>query len=180
MTDREFPSTESFGNADRHNDMRNLPAKGIVRIVCFFCLITACAYALDAIITRGLRRINTSAFGAFNKVMSGKVNAEIIINGSSRALSHYDPRIIQRMTGLSSFNLGMNASQIDVELAILKNYLKHNATPKVVIQNLDLFSFWICSVLKQREKGRYMTRGFSCPICTNANFLNLFIKLTQM
>jgi len=73
--------------------------------------------------------------------MSGGVDADIIINGSSRALVHYDPRIIQQATGLSAYNLGMNGVQIDVQLAVLKAYLRLNRKPKLVIQNLESFSF---------------------------------------
>ena len=103
--------------------------------------MAALALSLHLIFNHGLRKLTTSKFGSMNKVMSGQVNADIIINGSSRALSHYDPRVLQRITGHSAYNIGMNASQIDFQLAMLKAYLKHNAKPAMVIQNLDLFSF---------------------------------------
>ena len=61
-----------------------------------------------------------SKFGALNQVMAGQVNTDINISGSSRALSHYDPRVIQDLTGMSAYKNGMNASQIDLELTILK------------------------------------------------------------
>lgn len=114
---------------------------GLGRIITFFAVVVAVAYALDAAITLGLRKIQTSKFGSFNRVVSGRVNADIIINGSSRALTHYDPRIIQRITGLSAYNLGMNGTQTDVHAAVLKTYLSRNTKPKVVIQNLESFTF---------------------------------------
>jgi hypothetical protein len=101
----------------------------------------AVAYMLDAAITHGLRNIRTSKFGSFNRVVSGQVNAEIIINGSSRALTHYDPRIIERITGRSAYNLGMNGTQTDVHAAVLKTYLSRNTKPRIVIQNLESFTF---------------------------------------
>jgi len=115
------------------------------------------AVALHLVINHSLRNFKTSKFGAFNKVMAGDVNAEIVINGSSRALSHYDPIVIERITGRSAYNIGMNASQIDVELAVLKTYLKHNAKPKLVIQNLDLFSF------EATKKGEIYDPGYFVP-----------------
>jgi hypothetical protein len=118
---------------------------GILRICIFFLLLGITAFGLNQLLNQGIRQVKTSDIGTFNKMMAGKVNAEIIINGSSRAVAHYDPRIIQSVTGRSAYNLGRNASQIDLELAILKTYLKHNAKPKVVIQNLDLFSFQLTS-----------------------------------
>lgn len=114
---------------------------GLGRIVAFFGVIVALAYGLDAVISSGLRRIPTSKYGALNQVIEGKVNADIVINGSSRALVHYDPRHLEQATGLTAFNLGMNGTHIDVQLAILRTYLKHNRKPRLVIQNLEAFSF---------------------------------------
>ncbi len=75
-----------------------------------------------------------------NRIVTGQVNAEIVICGSSRALTHYDPRIIEQATGRSTFNIGLNGSQTDMQLARLQAYLQHNQRPKLVIQNLDPFS----------------------------------------
>jgi hypothetical protein len=92
-------------------------------------------------INSGLRHVKTSQFGVSNKIVQGKINAEILISGSSRALSHYDPAIIGRATGCPTFNIGLNGSQTDMQLARLKAYLNHNQQPKLLIQNLDLYTF---------------------------------------
>jgi len=117
------------------------PLRSVGRIVCFFCLIVVLALVLDTVIYSGLRRIKTSGFGVSNKIVEGKINADIVISGSSRALTHYDPRIIQDRTGRTAFNIGLNGSQTDMQLARLKTYLRHNTKPSLLIFNLDLFSF---------------------------------------
>jgi hypothetical protein len=114
---------------------------GLIRIVCFFGLIVILLFGLNAMVNSGLRRITTSQFGVSNKIVQGKINADIVISGSSRALTHYDPRIIERTTGMRTFNIGLNGSQTDMQLARLKAYLKHNKKPKLLVQNLDLYSF---------------------------------------
>ena len=73
--------------------------------------------------------------------MRGQINAQIVINGSSRALSGFDPRVIEATTGLSAYNIGRNGSQTDMQLAVLRAYLEHNRKPEIVIQSLDSFSF---------------------------------------
>jgi hypothetical protein len=115
--------------------------RGVGRIAGFFCLIVVLLYIVNGMINSGLRRIKTSQFGVSNKIVQGKINADIIITGSSRAISHYDPRIIEAITGRTAFNLGRNGSQTDMQLAVLKTYLAHNRTPKLVLHNLDAFSF---------------------------------------
>lgn len=114
---------------------------GVVRIVGFFCLVALSLVLVHQMISAGLRRIKTSAFGVSNKVMNGQVNAEILISGSSRALTHFDPRIIHEKTGRTAFNIGRNGSQTDMQLAYLKAYLDHNAKPSLIIHSLDLYSF---------------------------------------
>lgn len=111
------------------------------RLLAFFALIAVLVFALDVAIELGLRRITTSSFGATNRVLQGAVNADILVTGSSRALVHYDPRVISATTGLRTFNLGRNGSQTDLQLAVLKTYLAHNAAPRLLIHNLDLHSF---------------------------------------
>jgi hypothetical protein len=127
--------------ADNKQLMHRSSWKGLGRIVCFFCVVLALLYLMNGIINSGLRRIKTSQFGVSNKIVQGQINADIIITGSSRAISHYDPRIIEAVTGHTAFNLGRNGSQTDMQLAVLKTYLAHNRNPKLVLQNLDAFSF---------------------------------------
>jgi hypothetical protein len=120
---------------------RRVAGSGILRIACFFGLIILLVYGLNAAINSGLRSLTTNQFGVFNRMVGGTINADILITGSSRALSHYDPRIIESTTGLPTFNLGLNGSQTDLQLAVLKTYLKHNRKPRIVLHNLDAFSF---------------------------------------
>lgn len=145
---------------------------GVFKIVTFFFAIGLLALVLDHTITFGLKRIRVSKFGALNKIMSGQLNADIIISGSSRALSHYDPRIIQTAMGESTYNIGMNASQIDFELAVFKTYLAHNKKPKLVIQNLDLFSF------ETTKRGQLYDPGYYMPYLQDPDLYN-FIQQVQ-
>jgi hypothetical protein len=115
--------------------------RGPGRLACFGCIVLLLAILFNAQINSGLRRINTSSFGVWNRVVDGKINADIVISGSSRALTHYDPRIIEERTGRTAFNIGLNGSQTDMQLARLKSYLRHNGKPSLLIHNLDLFSF---------------------------------------
>ncbi len=115
--------------------------KGMLRIIAFFALIILLACGVNALINLGLHRIKTNQFGVSNQIVKGQINADIIITGSSRAVSHYDPRIITSVTGLKAFNIGRNGSQTDMQVAVLKTYLKHNRKPRMVIHNLDAFSF---------------------------------------
>lgn len=119
-----------------------MPTSALLRRLAAFVLLTVLlAYGLHYLISWSLQRVTAGEIGSFNRAMQGRVNADIVITGSSRAYRHYDPRILSRVTGLAAFNLGRNASQIDLQLAVLKAYLRHNRKPLLVIQNLDIQSF---------------------------------------
>jgi hypothetical protein len=119
---------------------RSRPLAGVLRLAVFAALMFVLAWSFDALADAGLRRITTSKFGAMNRAMSGTVNAAVVVNGSSRALVHYDPRVIEQATGQSAYNLGLNGVLTDVQLPVLKAYLRRNTGTKLVIQNLDAFS----------------------------------------
>lgn len=112
-----------------------------MRIVAFFVVVISALVIAHALINAGLKRTETSVFGEFNRIVDGRINATILVTGSSRALNHYDPREITRSTGLSAWNIGVNGSQTDMQLAVLRTYLRHNVPPALLIHNLDSFSF---------------------------------------
>lgn len=114
---------------------------GVCRILAFFLLVAGVALSINFTINSGFRKIRTSQPGVFNRLMAGEINADIVISGSSRAVVHFDPRIIQSATGLSAYNIGKNGSQIDLQLAVLKSYLSHNTKPRLIIHSLDPYSF---------------------------------------
>jgi len=115
--------------------------QGLARMAAFTVFTALACIATDRLINAGLRRVETSSFGVFNKIVRGDVNAEILISGSSRALTHFDPRVIAQQTGLKTFNIGINGSQTDMQLAVLKTYLEHNTRPKLLVHSLDSYSF---------------------------------------
>ncbi len=115
--------------------------QAVLRVAAFCAFVLAVLYTADWLINSGLRRIQTAEFGVVNRAMQGRANAEIVISGSSRALTHYDSRIIAQGTGHPTFNIGRNGSQTDMQLAFLQAYLRNNRKPRLVIHNLDLFSF---------------------------------------
>jgi hypothetical protein len=115
--------------------------RGAVRILIFMCLTVVLLVATNYLVNAGLRRITTSSFGVFNRIVNGRINAAILVSGSSRALNHFDPRVIHDRTGLTTYNIGINGSQTDMQLAVLKTYLKHNAKPSLLVQSLDSFTF---------------------------------------
>lgn len=72
-------------------------------------------------------------------LINNKINDEIIILGSSRALNNYNPWVIKNITGQSCYNLGYSGSNILFHEIILDLILKSKNKPKTIIYNIDDF-----------------------------------------
>jgi hypothetical protein len=62
--------------------------------------------------------------------------AEILIFGSSRASRHYNPRIFEEETGLSTYNTGRDGNFIFYQTAILKSIISRY-NPKLIILDFE-------------------------------------------
>jgi hypothetical protein len=115
----------------------------LLRIALALAFFAVLGVGLDRFLTFSLRRLDHGDFGVWNRIVQGRIDADIVVNGSSRALTHYDPRVLEPMLQRRVFNIGLNGSQTDMQLARLKTYLRYNRKPALVVQNLDAFSFQV-------------------------------------
>lgn len=65
-----------------------------------------------------------------------KSNDDVLIFGSSHAIRHYVPSVIEDKTGLSCYNAGAEGQQLLYQTALLQMVLKRT-TPKFVVLNID-------------------------------------------
>ncbi len=70
-----------------------------------------------------------------NNYIMDKVNEDILIFGSSRALHHYNPAIVNDLLGLSCYNVGQDGMGIIVNYARYKTICKRYH-PKIVIYDI--------------------------------------------
>lgn len=114
--------------------------KFLIKFIFFFLSVVIVAISMDYIVTQGLRKTQFEKFAQWTDLFQGKINADIIISGSSRAWLHYSPKVFEEDTKCSAYNLGMNGSTFYLQYYRYLTYLKYNKKPKIIIQNLDDFS----------------------------------------
>lgn len=131
-----------------------LPRRAFARLAAFVLFTALVATLVHLTIRHGLRRVGTGDFGTMNRVIAGRAAADLLITGSSRALVHYDSRVLAAATGLSTLNLGRNGSHTGLQLAVLTTYLRHNPAPRLLIHNLDLHS--LASPAGIHDPGSYL------------------------
>lgn len=117
--------------------MKDFLKYSIGTIVVIFIIAFSIQYFLDF----GLRNHKNTQINDWKNILHGKINSDIIINGSSRGFVGYNASIIGEKLKLSCFNLSFNAGGYNLQQDKFDIYIKKNKIPKVIIQNIDLAYF---------------------------------------
>jgi hypothetical protein len=106
----------------------------ILKIVVFSAVLFFVLKLVDFVVTSGLQKSETKIFQTITKAYQGNINADLIINGSSKALVQVDPFILDSVLTINSYNLGLDGSPFIPQKALFELYKQHNKKPKVVVQ----------------------------------------------
>lgn len=82
--------------------------KIILKALLFFAILFAVLKSLDVFISTGLKKSQSFFFVDWNTIYSGHINADIIVNGNSKAWHHVSPKILDSICNMSSYNLGID------------------------------------------------------------------------
>jgi hypothetical protein len=138
-----------------------------------FCIpIIVGLFILDGIISNILKSSNTFAvkeYPVWNDIYSGKINADVLIYGNSRAWQHISPKILKRKMPLKFYNLGIDGQNFDLQSFRAREYLKYNKKPKVIIQEVDEFTF-------EKHKNLYNKDQFLPYMLWNSDIQNQIMK----
>jgi len=80
-------------------------------------------------------------YAEWNDVLQGKINADLLVMGTSRAWKDVSPRILDSSLGINSYNIGMDGAAFELQYERLQLYLQHNRKPKYILQEAGLPTF---------------------------------------
>ena len=89
----------------------------------------------------GIRNNKIGEYDKLNTIFLKENNFDLLFIGSSRTESHYNPGIFDSITGLSSYNIGLEAASSRMIKGELLAYLEHSEAPKYVVINIDFHNF---------------------------------------
>ena len=112
----------------------------LLRSAAFCAGLFLVAALLHLTLLGGLRRLQNGAYGVRNRIVDGRVRAEVLVSGSSRSFVGIDAARLGELTGLASHNISADGSRLEAQLALLATYLEHNPAPRLLLQSLDAFS----------------------------------------
>lgn len=121
--------------------------------------------AIDFAIGKAGRYLTQNAKGGDtfrHEYINRAMRDSILIFGSSRAIHHYDPRIIEQKTGVSAYNCGTDGCGILLSYMQLSNILA-NYKPKAVI--LDFYGLY--DYMPEADYAKYL--GWERPYYGRGN-----------
>ena len=111
--------------------------KFVVKCLGFGLLVLSIAIALDYIISMGLRQTDCYRYQVFNDIFKDNLKYDVLIMGNSRGFSHFNPRIIDSVCHVNSYNLGLGGYPINAQIAAYHGYKARNGTPRLIVQQVD-------------------------------------------
>lgn len=156
----------------------------LTKIAIFAFAAYLIALGLDYMISRGLANSSGHPHQAWKEIRSGNYASDVVIMGTSRALEHYDPRVIDSITGLQSYNLGMGGYGINVQLMKCYYYCNYNPKPKYVIYDVDQLLLSIMKVPHQHQSEQFLPLFYDGAIRNDLmsvgySWLDAYIPMTR-
>lgn len=111
--------------------------KFIIRFFIFTSVLLGVLYLLVFLLDSGFRQTGYLHYKEWNALYASQINANVLIQGNSRAYHHVNPLIVDSILHVNSFNLGMDGTQFDIQYARFKAYIKYNKQPDMIFQNVD-------------------------------------------
>jgi len=106
----------------------------LIKTICFSLIVFFLLESLELIVTQGLKKSTAPHFVDWNHLFEGEINANIIINGSSKALVHISSTIIDSALNADAYNLGVNGYGFYLQNSKYTAYSEYNTPPKLIVQ----------------------------------------------
>lgn len=130
--------------------------KFIIKSLGLGLLVFAFAIALDYMISMGLRRTDCYRYQVFDEIFKDNLKYDMLIMGNSRGFSHFNPRIIDSICHVNSYNLGLGGYPINAQVSEYHCYKAHNGIPKTIVQQVDFMTLnMIDDIRHQHDSERF-------------------------
>ncbi|MBK7667246.1 MAG: hypothetical protein IPJ32_07770 [Sphingobacteriaceae bacterium] len=109
----------------------------IKKVSLYLIIFVIGIFAVREFVYTGIRKNKQGIFEKFNTMFLKQNAYDVLFLGSSRAETHFNPRIFDSVTGHFSYNLGVTGATPRIAFAVLKAYCSKSKAPKYLIFDLD-------------------------------------------
>lgn len=88
---------------------------------------------LDVVVSKGLRKSELGSFKEWNEILSGNINADLVVLGSSNASVHLSPSVLDSVLKTKTYNLGINGYNFLMQEQKFDLFTANNSAPDFVI-----------------------------------------------
>ena len=106
-----------------------------IRIIILFLLLVAIDFVLGHFLQFVTNQIRIGGQGRDNYI-ANLANEDILVFGSSKAVHHYNPKIIEDSLGMSCYNCGQDGNGIILDYGRLL-MIKERHQPKTIIVDVN-------------------------------------------
>jgi hypothetical protein len=93
------------------------------------------------ILEKGRQKYFYHTYDQFNELLSRDTKYDIVMLGSSRTHLHNNPKIIDSITGMDSYNAGIEGGSLMEMNVVLNGYLEKHPKPTVLLVEVSMLSF---------------------------------------
>lgn len=126
------------------------------------------SFTIEKTVDAGLIGLENSRYQDWDNILSGNINAEVLVLGSSRGMTGYNSEIIEKFLNKKTHNLSVNAGSYGLQRDKYTIYLKYNKAPSIIIQNIDLVNF--------QESKRVPDHLFLLPFTSHEDIRDMLLK----
>lgn len=101
-------------------------------------LLLLISLGVDYVITSGLRKSDIRKYAVWNDIFDSKIDAEVLIMGSSETWCSYNTYIIDSFLNCNSYNIAIDGHGFRYHLLRYNTYRRFCPRPKLIILNLDI------------------------------------------
>ena len=110
-----------------------------ILLICF--LIYLMSFAIYWVLSTGLRKFEVHKTEKFQHLLADATYHDVLFLGSSKIHTGVNPRVIDSICHVDSYNAGIEGSNLYESYYMLKGYLEKHRSPEYIFLSLDLFSF---------------------------------------
>ena len=103
----------------------------------FFLVLAAVLIFADYPLSRAMRKVHPFGMDTWRDVMEGTADADILIQGDSRAFNACSQAVIDSLLGRPAYNLTTIANPFPVQEFRYGMYRRYNRKPKLILQFID-------------------------------------------
>ncbi len=116
----------------------------LLKIFILVSLVTVVILTLAGIPVRnGYKTYFVAEQQKLNSIINGRDSFDLLFVGSSRTYYHINPRIMDSVLGVNSFNAGIDGARLPEISMMFKTYMQRPVPPECVVVDLSTTAFFI-------------------------------------